>query len=344
MKEIYNNISDFDYFLPEHLIAKEPTASRDNSRLLIPEQTSIKDLHFNNIVDFIKPNDLLIFNNSKVMKARIFGNKLTGGKIEILIERILDNNTFTCHIRSNKTIQIGLEICLPNNLRVSVTKKIDGLFAVTTTQHINIFEYLEKYGNIPLPPYINRCSNDADSTRYQTVYAKDFGSVAAPTAGLHFTPQLLEQIQDKGATLTYVTLHVGSGTFKPVSVTNINEHKMHGEIYYIAQETIDLIKHTKDIGGRIIAIGTTSLRTLETCAGQNFSCNYGETDIFITPGYKFKIVDKLITNFHLPKSTLLMLVSAFAGYDEIKTIYKHAIAEKYRFFSYGDAMFLTRKD
>ncbi len=347
----YTNLSDFDYLLPEKLIAKEPTISRDTSRLLIyqPNINSncigiFKDLHFHNIIDFIKPHDLLVFNNSKVIKARLFGNKITGGKIEILVERILNKNIFTCHIRSNKTIPVGLLICLPHELKIKVIKKVDGLFAVETQSEVDLFEYFEENGCIPLPPYINRHSNKIDETRYQTVYAKDYGSVAAPTAGLHFTQQLLDQIENKGAKLAYVTLHVGSGTFKPVSVENINEHKMHSEVYHIPQETIDLIKQSKQNGGRIIAVGTTSLRTLETCAQNNFKVNYGETDIFITPGYKFKIVDKLITNFHLPKSTLLMLVSAFAGYDEIKTIYQHAITNEYRFFSYGDALLLTRKD
>ncbi|MBY0378819.1 MAG: tRNA preQ1(34) S-adenosylmethionine ribosyltransferase-isomerase QueA [Burkholderiales bacterium] len=337
---MYNKVEDFDYYLPEELIAIESKIKRDESKLLIAKNAQLLDLQFSNIVDFIRPNDLLILNNSKVIKARLYGNKPTGGKIEILVERILSNQYFTCHIRSNKTIPIGLFINLPDNLQIKVVEKLDGIFKVKVIKSLNIYEYLEQYGLIPLPPYMNREANINDAIFYQTVYAKDFGSVAAPTAGLHFTHELLNQIAQKGVQISYVTLHVGSGTFKPVSVDDICKHKMHSEIYTIADDTINLIQQTKQNGGSIIAVGTTSLRTLESVALNNYKAGDFDTDIFITPGFKFKVVDKLITNFHLPKSTLLMLVAAFAGYDNIKNIYQHAIDNKYKFFSYGDAMLL----
>jgi S-adenosylmethionine:tRNA ribosyltransferase-isomerase len=338
------NTSDFNYDLPEELIAHQPALSRDNSRLLVASDSKLLDLQFSNLIDFINENDLVVFNNSKVIKARLFGNKQTGGKIEILIERIISDEIFICHIRSNKTIPIGLIICLPDNLQIKIIEKLSGLFKVEIISNaISIYDYLETYGSIPLPHYMNRHATDIDSARYQTVYAKDLGSVAAPTAGLHFTEDLIQQIQQKKAKVAYVTLHVGSGTFKPVNVENISDHKMHSEVYNVSQETIDLIHETKKNGGKVVAVGTTSLRALETIAQQKFKTTTGETDIFITPGYKFQVVDKLITNFHLPKSTLLMLVSAFAGFEQIKRIYQHAIAHKYHFFSYGDAILLTLK-
>lgn len=335
-------VSDFDYFLPDELIASAPTAKRDASKLLVAIQDKLIDLSFQEIISFIEPNDLVIFNDSRVLKARLFGQKLSGGKIEILIERILSNNNLVAHVRSNKTIPIGMTVNLPGNATVTVIQKLDGLFELSG----NISDwanYLEQYGHIPLPPYIKRDDDSHDAVRYQTVYAKNLGSVAAPTAGLHITEDLLTKIQEKGATTAYVTLHVGSGTFKPVNVDYIHQHIMHSEIYSIPDETINLIHRTKAKGGSIIAVGTTSLRTLEAAAVDNFTKPSGETNIFITPGFEFKAVDKLITNFHLPKSTLLMLVSAFAGVDVIKQAYNHAIENKYRFFSYGDAMLLTKQ-
>lgn len=339
---LYDKIEDFDYNLPEYLIAKHALDERDQCKLLVlNEHNQILDLKFSNIIDFIQPNDLLVLNDTKVIKARLFGNKLTGGKIEILVERVLTNQLLTCHIRSNKHIPIGLIIELPNMVRVEVCEKLEGLFKIRILSDISIYEYLEIYGKIPLPPYINRDTEDLDSNYYQTVYAQELGSVAAPTAGLHFTSSLLDSIKNKGANVEYVTLHVGSGTFKPVSVSKISEHKMHSELYSITKETIDLIKHTKKNGGNVIAVGTTSLRTLEAVANNGYNAGEYETNIFITPGYKFQVVDRLITNFHLPKSTLLMLVSAFAGYKEIKQAYQYAISNEYRFFSYGDSMLLS---
>jgi S-adenosylmethionine:tRNA ribosyltransferase-isomerase len=336
-------LSDFDYLLPEELIASCPTDIRGNSRLLAVNGKNLLDLEFKQIINFIQPNDLIVFNNSKVIKARLFGQKLSGGKIEILIERILPDNQIIAFIRANKSIPNGMIINLANELSVQVCQKLDGLFQLMPMRDVNWLDYLEQHGHVPLPPYIKRHDNKNDETRYQTVYAKHAGSVASPTAGLHFTNEILEQIKNKGASIAYITLHVGSGTFKPVSSENINEHKMHSEIYSIDAPTINLIHQCKAKGGSIIAVGTTSVRTLETVAKNNFLALSGETDIFITPGYEFKLVDKLITNFHLPKSTLLMLVSAFAGFDTTKQAYLHAIKNKYRFFSYGDACIFSKQ-
>jgi S-adenosylmethionine:tRNA ribosyltransferase-isomerase len=261
-----------------------------------------------------------------------------------MLERIIDQQHFIAHVRTSKRINIGMEIILPDDLVVTVSETLDGLFALQTRTAIDLYAYLEHHGNLPLPPYMQRQAEIADESRYQTVYAAHNGSVAAPTAGLHFTPEILTQIEAKGATVASVTLHVGSGTFKPVSVENISEHKMHSEVFQINKATIELIKQTKARGGKIIAVGTTSLRTLESVAKRGLHAQSGETDIFITPGFKFQLVDKLITNFHLPKSTLLMLVSAFSGKDKIDMAYQHAIKNNYRFFSYGDAMLLTRQD
>jgi S-adenosylmethionine:tRNA ribosyltransferase-isomerase len=336
-------LSDFDYELPDELIASNPPKNRGDSRLLVATNQNLLDLKFNQIIDFINPNDVIVFNNSKVIKARLFGNKISGGKIEILIERILPNKEIIAFIGSNKTIPIGMIVKLPNEISVKVIEKMDGLFKLSPISPVNWLEYLDKYGHIPLPPYIKRTDDKDDETRYQTVYAKNEGSVASPTAGLHFTKELLEQIKNKGATIAYVTLHVGSGTFKPVSNEDISKHKMHSEIYSIDENTLQLIRQARLNGGSIIAVGTTSVRTLETVAKNSFTRLTGETDIFITPGYKFQLVDKMITNFHLPKSTLMMLVSAFAGFETIKKVYSHAVKNKYRFFSYGDACIFMKQ-
>lgn len=362
----YYKTSDFDYQLPDELIASNPLANRDKSRLLVvknqnEEETIFNDRHFDDLLEFINPGDLIIFNDSKVIKARMFGSKISGGKIELLIERVIDNHNIISHIRSNKTINLGLLINLPGNLVLQVTEKLDGLFRLTMKSmgsrlceddnvelkvnniEFDWYEYLDKFGHIPLPPYMKRDAILNDDKTYQTVYAKNPGSVAAPTAGLHFTKELLSRIKDEGINVANVTLHVGSGTFKPVAVEDLKTHKMHSEVYNVEQAVIEQIKATKERGNRVIAVGTTSLRVLESIARDNFTKLSGETDIFITPGFEFKVVDKLVTNFHLPKSTLLMLVSAFAGFERIKAVYNHAITNKYRFYSYGDAMLLERK-
>ena len=336
-------LSDFDYELPEELIASQPLESRSDSRLLIVNN-QFEDRNFHNIIDYLNAGDLLVLNNTKVVKARLFGQKPSGGKVEVMLERVISNLEIIAHIRTSKAIKIGMQIELPNDLIMEVSERLDNIFRLKILNEIDIYAYLEQYGNLPLPPYMHRQAVIEDENRYQTVYAQYNGSVAAPTAGLHFTPELLSQIKAKGVQITYVTLHVGSGTFKPVSVENIADHKMHSEVFEISAETIDLIKQTKQNNGSVIAVGTTSLRTLESVAKRGLIPQRGETDIFITPGFKFKIVDKLITNFHLPKSTLLMLVSAFSGKQKIDAVYQHAIANKYRFFSYGDAMLLTNQE
>ena len=336
-------LSDFDYHLPDELIATQPLTKRSDSQLLVVGE-KLQDKIFSDLLEYIRPNDLLISNNTKVVKARLFGHKPSGGNVEVMLERVIDENYIVAHIRTSKSIKLGMEVLLAEELQLSVCERMDGLFKLKTNQPIDFYAYLEKHGTLPLPPYMQRQAEASDANRYQTVYAKHQGSVAAPTAGLHFTPELIEQIIAKGAKFAHVTLHVGSGTFKPVSVENLADHKMHSEVFHINQETIDLIKETQNNGGKIIAIGTTSMRTLESVALRGLVAQSGETDIFITPGFKFKLVDKLVTNFHLPKSTLLMLVSAFSGKEVIDNAYAYAIKNGYRFFSYGDAMLLTRKE
>lgn len=336
-------LADFDYHLPEELIAAQPIPERDHSRLLVVKP-DLKERQFRDIVSYLGPNDLLVLNNTKVIKARLFGCKPTGGKVEVMLERIINQYSIIAHVKTSKSIKVGMEINLPG-LDVVVSKLITGgLFELSTDTTINWLEYFEINGNLPLPPYMQRQADSVDESRYQTVFAKYEGSVAAPTAGLHFTDELLTKIRERGTRIAYVTLHVGSGTFKPVSNENIAEHKMHSEIYNVSQETIDEIAVTRQKGGKIICVGTTSLRTLETIANRGLVAGSGETDIFITPGYQFKLVDILITNFHLPKSTLLMLVMAFAGRNEITDAYQYAIDRGFKFFSYGDAMLLTRKE
>lgn len=336
-------IADFDYNLPDELIASHPTNNRSDSRLLLVNNFEYQDKLFSDIIDYIEPNDLLVINNTKVVKARLFGNKPSGGKVEVMLERVINNEEIIAHVRTSKTIKLGMLIDLPAGVTMEIVERIDSIFKLKVLTQIDIYHYLEQYGNLPLPPYMGRQADFSDEERYQTVYAKHNGSVAAPTAGLHFTNEIMNQVINKGAKITHVTLHVGSGTFKPVSVQNIADHKMHSEVFEITEETINLIKEAKQKGGKIIAVGTTSMRTLETVANRGMIAQSGETDIFITPGFRFKVVDKLITNFHLPKSTLLMLVSAFSGTEVIKKTYEYAVENKYRFFSYGDAMLLTRQ-
>ncbi len=342
---------DFDFYLPDALIAQHPTKARNASRLLyLNEKTGqSSDQFFIDLPKHLNAGDLLIFNDTRVIKARLFGSKASGGAIEMLIERVLDSHHVLAHIRASRAPKTGAILILANAFKAEVTGRDDDLFHVKFLGDMPVLYLLEQYGALPLPPYITHTAEAEDETRYQTVYAKHAGAVAAPTAGLHFDEVMLSQLKEKGVNIAYVTLHVGAGTFQPVRVDNIEDHKMHSEIYHIPPETVAMIESTKAQGGKIIAVGTTSLRTLESAAQPDkLECGkikrgQGETDIFITPGYDFKIVDKLITNFHLPKSTLLMLVSAFAGFDQIKNAYAHAVKQQYRFFSYGDAMLLERK-
>lgn len=342
--------SDFDFYLPESLIAQHPTPDRSASRLLYLNGTtgSVSDHSFTDLPDFLNPGDLIVFNNTRVIKARLFGEKSTGGQVEVMIERVLDTHRALAQIRASRSPKVGSKLKLANAFEVAVLARHDDLFELHVLSESPILELLEKYGALPLPPYITHTATKEDETRYQTVFSQHLGAVAAPTAGLHFTDGILEKIRQNGVGVAYVTLHVGAGTFQPVRVDNIAEHKMHGEIYVIPEETADAIRATKQNGGKIIAVGTTVLRALESAAqlatpSELIKTGQNETHIFITPGFGFKIIDRLFTNFHLPKSTLLMLVSAFAGFDKIKKAYAHAIEKKYRFFSYGDAMLLDKE-
>ncbi len=339
--------TEFDFYLPSELIAQFPTKERSASRLLRLNGNNglISNEQFIDICQFIDAGDLIIFNNTKVIKARLTGQKQSGGAIEALIERIIDEHHVLAHVRASRSPKPGSRLIFANAFEAEVEAREDDLFLLRIDSTKPILELLDEYGTLPLPPYITHAAGEFDDERYQTVFAKDPGAVAAPTAGLHFDDSVINKLKAKGVKIAYVTLHVGAGTFQPVRVDNINEHKMHSEIYSVPTETLALIEATQFSGKKVTAIGTTALRALESAArsGKLLAGN-GETDIFITPGYKFKVVDRLLTNFHLPKSTLLMLVSAFAGLENIKKAYQHAIDQKYRFFSYGDAMLIERSD
>ena len=335
--------SDFNYLLPEALIAQKPLAERDASRLLCMDRHTgrISDRLFTDFIDLINQRDVLIFNDTKVIPARLFGNKQSGGKVEILIERILDGHHAIAHVRSSKSAKAGTLIELDKGYCCEVLGRADDLFQLEFKGDLNVLSILEQIGHIPLPPYITREDDQSDLTRYQTVFAREAGAVAAPTAGLHFDQAMMDKLKAKGVQRAFVTLHVGSGTFQPVRVEDLSEHLMHKEYFVVLPETVAAVQQARARGGRVIAIGTTAVRALESASksGQ-LETGFGDTDLFITPGYQFKSVDAMLTNFHLPESTLLMLVSAFAGYEPIMNAYSHAIDESYRFFSYGDAMFL----
>ena len=338
--------SDFYYELPDELIAQQPLSERGASRLLCLDKNSdaIYDKQFSDFLELLHKDDLLVLNNTKVIPARLFGHKQTGGKVEILIERVLNEREVLAHMRSSKSPKAGALIELDAGFQCQVLERVDDLFHLYFKGDQVLADILERIGHMPLPPYIERADNVNDQTRYQTVFAQQSGAVAAPTAGLHFDEDMMKKIQAKGVAIAYVTLHVASGTFRPVKVDNLEEHVMHKEYFEVPKETVEAVEQIKAQGGRVVAIGTTAMRSLESASrsGQLEAC-CGDTDLFITPGYKFKTVDAMLTNFHLPESTLLMLVSAFAGYERIKKVYQHAIAAKYRFFSYGDAMFIQQK-
>lgn len=343
----FMNVSEFDYELPKELIAQTPLKVRDSSRLLVMDKQAgeLKHEHFNNIIEYLHKGDVLVLNDTKVIPARLIGVKEeTGAVIELLLLKDLGEDKWECLSKPAKRLKIGTVISFGNGeLKAKVIEKLDeGLTHVELIYDGILMEILDSLGSMPLPPYIHEKLEE--NNRYQTVYAKNIGSAAAPTAGLHFTPELLKQIEDKGITIAYVTLHVGLGTFRPVEVDNILEHHMHSEFYVMNEETANILNKAKEEGRRIIAVGTTSTRTLETIATNNngiFKATSGNTDIFIYPGYEFKAIDCLITNFHLPKSTLVMLVSALSSRENILNAYKEAVLEKYRFFSFGDAMFIT---
>ena len=342
-------LSDFSFTLPEHLIAKYPTPDRTASRLLHLNGTT-GDVHhkqFQQMLDLVEPGDLLVFNNTRVIPARLLGQKASGGKVEVLIERIVDDNNALAHVRASKAPKPGTDLLLEGAVSVTVTGRQDALFELRFNGDATVLEQLEQYGHMPLPPYIDRPDEQADKERYQTVYNQAPGAVAAPTAGLHFDDALLERLQQKGVNLAYVTLHVGAGTFQPVRVDNILEHKMHSEFAIVPEDVVNAVRATKAAGKRVIAVGTTSVRSLESSAlgaskGEVLVPYQSDTDIFIYPGFEFKVVDAMFTNFHLPESTLIMLISAFAGKDNVLHAYEQAIEQEYRFYSYGDSMFIEK--
>lgn len=346
-------VSDFHFDLPDELIARYPQPERTASRLLQLDGNTgeLVDGTFTDVLSQVQPGDLVVFNNTRVIPARMFGRKESGGKLEVLVERMLDDKSILAHVRCSKSPKPGSTIIVGDNDEYSaeMVARHDALFELKFNADKTVLEILEEIGHMPLPPYIDRPDEDADKERYQTVYNQKPGAVAAPTAGLHFDDVLLEQIKAKGAEFAYVTLHVGAGTFQPVKVDNINDHHMHAEYVEVPQEVVEAINTTKQRGGRIIAVGTTSVRSLESAAqdalkkGTELKPFFGDTEIFIFPGYEYQLVDCLITNFHLPESTLIMLVSAFAGYENTMNAYKHAVENKYRFFSYGDSMFIKKK-
>lgn len=336
------HLKHFDYLLPEELIARFPLDDRSaSSMMVLNESGKISHRKFPDLMNYLKEGDLLVFNNTRVIPARLFGKKDSGGMVEILIERTVDENLAWAMVRSNKKMKMRTKINFVNHSYADVIDCRDGLFLLSFSQKVSII--MDLIGQTPIPPYLNRDAERIDSERYQTVYASAPGAIAAPTAGLHFDEPLLNRLKNKGINSCFVTLHVGLGTFKPVKVDNIKEHSMHSEWISVSKKTCDMITETKKNGGQVVAVGTTSLRSLETIAIKpDLEPFQGDTDIFICPGYEFKLVDALITNFHLPKSTLLMLVCAFAGYSQIMDAYKEAINKKYRFYSYGDAMFLNK--
>ncbi len=342
-------VDDFDFSLPPELIAQHPAAQRTGSRLLHVQGARLDDLRFTDLPPLLAAGDLLVFNDTRVIKARLVGEKPSGGKVEVMLERILDSRHALAQVRASKAPKPGSRLRLENAFEVEITGRAgtnDEFFALALLGAGDLWQLAENHGRLPLPPYITHAAAGEDDARYQTVYAREPGAVAAPTAGLHFDAPLLAHLRAQGIGTAFLTLHVGAGTFKPVRVERITLHRMHSERFAIPPATAEAIAATRAAGGRVIAVGTTSLRALESAADEDGSVRPGpaETDIFITPGYRFRVVDRLVTNFHLPKSTLLMLVSAFAGHDAIRAAYGHAIAQGYRFFSYGDAMLLERSD
>jgi len=336
--------ADFDFDLPQHLIAQHPPAQRGASRLLHVGKGEIADRLFADLPALLRPHDVLVLNDTRVLKARLFGQKETGGQVEVMVERVLDAHEVLAQVRASKTPKPGSRLLLAEAIPVSVLGREGEFFHLRFDAADSVDVLLDRYGKLPLPPYITHAAEGADEERYQTVFAREQGAVAAPTAGLHFDEAMLQTLRDKDVNLGYVTLHVGAGTFQPVRAEKIEDHVMHSERYTVPQTTVDAIAKAQANGGRVVCVGTTSLRALESAAaGGALQAGSGETDIFITPGYRFRVVDVLLTNFHLPRSTLLMLVCAFGGLEQMFAAYRHAVAQEYRFFSYGDAMLIERE-
>ncbi|WP_090370340.1 tRNA preQ1(34) S-adenosylmethionine ribosyltransferase-isomerase QueA [Nitrosospira sp. Nl5] len=339
---------DFDFGLPADLIAQSPVEHRASSRMLHLEGSSgmLQDRMFADLPKYLSAGDVVVFNDTRVINARLFGVKRSGGKVEVMVERVLDAHCVLAVVRASHPPKPGSVLFLANAIRVTVLMREHDVYTLRFDHESTAMELLERYGSLPLPPYISRPATKTDEARYQTVYARQAGAVAAPTAGLHFDKNMLATLAEMGVVIAHVTLHVGMGTFQPVRVENIADHKMHKEIFHVPPETVESIRRAKAGGGRVLAVGTTSLRALEAAAaagGGELKPGHGDTDIFITPGYRLRVVERLLTNFHLPRSTLLMLVSAFGGVENIRHAYQHAINEHYRFFSYGDAMLIERQ-
>ena len=338
--------SDFSYHLPPELIAQHPPEERAAGRMLWVDGKDgwFEDRMFRELPDRLRPGDVLVFNDTRVIPARLFGEKATGGKIEVLVERITGPRTALAHCRAAKALKPGGRLLLEGRVAMRCTGRQGDLFALALLGEGEFIEVLQAHGRIPLPPYIQRQADAGDRDRYQTTYARNPGAVAAPTAGLHFEPSTFEALERRGVETVYVTLHVGAGTFQPVRAEDIRDHAMHAEWLEVDEPACERINRARAEGRRVVAVGTTSVRCLETAGRDGVLKPYrGETDIFITPGYRFRMVDALFTNFHLPESTLLMLVSAFAGYDNVMAAYRYAVERRYRFFSYGDAMFLASR-
>lgn len=338
-------LDDFDYELPEELIAQQPPESRGASRLLHLDGASgaLEDGHFRDLPRFLGPHDLLVFNDTRVIKARLLGRKASGGQVEVLVERILDANHALAQVRASHAPQAGSQLHLAGDLTATVTGREGEFFQLRFEGDAPVFEALERAGTLPLPPYITRAPEAVDEDRYQTVYAREPGAVAAPTAGLHFDAAMLSRLAEAGAETAFVTLHVGAGTFQPVRVLHVAEHQMHSEWYEVPEETVAAVARARATGGRVVAVGSTTLRALESAArGGDIQPGRGDTNLFILPGFRFRVVDRLLTNFHLPKSTLVMLVAAFGGAEHIRRAYAHAVESRYRFLSYGDAMLIER--
>lgn len=339
-------LDDFDFELPPELIAQTPAAERAASRMLHLDGGggTLADRAFRDIAGLVAPGDVVVFNDTRVIKARLTGVKASGGRVEVLIERVLSGDQAHAQVRASHPPRAGSELVFADSVRATVVEGGAGFFTLRFADCNDVFALLDRHGAVPLPPYIAHAPDVFDETRYQTVYAREPGAVAAPTAGLHFDEALLAALTRCGAVIAHVTLHVGAGTFQPVRVSDISKHRMHSEWYHVPQPTVDAITAARARGGRVLAVGTTSLRALETAgAGGALKAGRGDTNLFIVPGFTFGVVDRLLTNFHLPKSTLLMLVSAFGGMDNIRRAYRHAVSQRYRFFSYGDAMLIERR-
>lgn len=337
--------SDFSYRLPDELIAQQPLSERSASRLLCLEGKggALQDRFFGQLPVLLAPEDLLVFNDTRVIPARLHGRKASGGKVEMLVERVIDDHQVLAQLRASKSPGAGTRLLFEAEVEVEVVGRQGSFFVLRFLDNRPAVELLSRYGHLPLPPYIARADTCDDAERYQTVYARKPGAVAAPTAGLHFNESLFAQLDDMGVERAFLTLHVGAGTFQPLRVEDPADHVMHKEYVDVPGSVCEAIGRCRARGGRVVAVGTTTLRSLESAAATGELCAFaGETDLFVTPGYRFHVVDALITNFHLPESTLLMLVSAFGGFDNIMNAYRHAVAERYRFYSYGDAMFITR--